>query len=85
MILSRKQILTKIFSLTFNLILIAFFLINTLYEGVIPIESNSNIYLYTRKLKYEHFTPAFRLHNNLCEVTALEHKFKVICVLVICN
>ena len=45
MILSRKQILTKIFSLTFNLILIDFFLINTLYEGVIPIELNRNIYI----------------------------------------
>ena len=21
---------------------------------------------------YEHFTPAFRLHNNLCEITALQ-------------
>ena len=31
--------------------------------------------LYTRKLLYEHFTPAFCLHNNLCEFTALENKF----------
>ena len=32
--------------------------------------------LYTRKLEYEYFTPPFLLHNNLCELTALEHKFK---------
>ena len=31
---------------------------------------------YTRKLQYEHFTPAFWLHNNFCEFSALEHKFK---------
>ena len=30
-------------------------------------------YLYTRKLKYEHFTPAFLLQNNLCEFIAQEH------------
>ena len=33
--------------------------------------------MYARKLYYEHFTPAFLLHNNLCEFPALiEHKFK---------
>ena len=26
---------------------------------------------------YEHFTPAFWLHNNLWEFTALEHKFRM--------
>ena len=29
-----------------------------------------------RKLKYKHFTLAFRLKNNICEFTALEHKLK---------
>ena len=33
-------------------------------------------YLYTRKLWYEYFTQAFWIHNNLCEFTALAHKFK---------
>jgi hypothetical protein len=32
--------------------------------------------LYIRKPKYEHFTPAFWQHNNLCEFTAIEHRFK---------
>ena len=36
----------------------------------------SNWLLYNRKLKYKHFTPDFRLLNNLCKLTALEHKFK---------
>ena len=31
--------------------------------------------MYTRKLWYEHFTPAFWIHN-LCEFTAREHIFK---------
>ena len=32
--------------------------------------------LFVRKLLYVHFTPAFWLHNNLCEFLALEQKFK---------
>ena len=30
----------------------------------------------TRKIQYEHFTPAFWLHNNFWKFSALEHKFK---------
>ena len=33
------------------------------------------IYLYTRKLYCEHFTPAFWLQNNLCKNTTQEHKY----------
>ena len=29
------------------------------------------MYLYTRKLQYEHFTPVFRLQNNLCNFTLI--------------
>ena len=32
--------------------------------------------MFTRKLQCEHFKRAFWLHNNLCDFTALEHKFK---------
>ena len=34
------------------------------------------LFLYTRKLYYEHFTPAFSHNNNLREFIPLEHKFK---------
>ena len=33
--------------------------------------------LYTWKLWYEYFTPAFWLYNNLSEFTALEHVSKL--------
>jgi hypothetical protein len=35
----------------------------------------SMTFVYKQAL-YGHFTPAFWLHNNLCESTALEHKFQ---------
>ena len=33
--------------------------------------------LYSRNLYYEHFTPFILLHNNLCNFTTQEHKFKM--------
>ena len=33
-------------------------------------------FLCTLELWYEHSTPAFWLHNNLCEFIAIEHNFK---------
>ena len=34
------------------------------------------IYFLYQKALNEHFTPALWLHNNLCELTALEQKLK---------
>ena len=35
------------------------------------------LFLYTRKLKYKHFTPAFCLQNNLLEFTIQKLKFRI--------
>ena len=45
-------------------------------NALIPVCFGSATFFVYQKALIQNLTPAFGLHNNLCQFTALEHEFK---------